>query len=251
MTKYVDGGSFAYGQSDIAGAYINNDGVRNSVTRAVRTLVYIRPDLIAVHDRTLTANANVKKYVSLNFGASLAQAAGVYSTTVGQSKLFMRSLKPANPTPTILPPGTMVNDHNGNPFAITGSNYQIMVTGQTADNFLHLFQVSASTQSTMATSVYMQSADSRAEGVEVNGGARRWIIMNAAATAPIANTSMLAYGTPQACPCTHVVGDLMPSTTYHVTVVGGAGGVITVSTNANGVLTFVTDDAGTTGVQIL
>ena len=69
ITKYRDAGSFVYGQADLTDAYVNNDGVRNAVTRAVRTVVYIRPDLVVVHDQAQSAQGGVKKYFNLNFNA--------------------------------------------------------------------------------------------------------------------------------------------------------------------------------------
>ena len=64
------------------------------------------------------------------------------------------------------------------------------------------------------------------------------------------NTSALNYSIPLACPCTHVVTGLMPSTSYQITLVGGAGGTISASSDAKALLTFDTNDPATTGVQI-
>jgi hypothetical protein len=102
----------------------------------------------------------------------------------------------------------------------------------------------------MATSSYILSADGREQGTEVDLGSRRWIVMASLAAAPVSNATTLANNVAQACPCTHVVTNMVPSTTYQVTVLGGAGGTTSVSSDAKGVLTFQTNDAGTTGVQI-
>jgi hypothetical protein len=66
----------------------------------------------------------------------------------------------------------------------------------------------------------------------------------------VLNTSTLNYNIPQACPCTHMVTNLPPSTAYQITVVGGAGGTTAAASDAKGVLTFQTNDVGATGVQI-
>jgi hypothetical protein len=74
--------------------------------------------------------------------------------------------------------------------------------------------------------------------------------MAATGPTPVLNTSALNYTIPNACPCTHVVTGLMPSTLYQITLVGGAGGSLQASSDAKALLTFDTNDPATTGVQI-
>jgi hypothetical protein len=52
------------------------------------------------------------------------------------------------------------------------------------------------------------------------------------------------YTVPLACPCSHVVGDLPPNTTFPISVNGAAGSMPSATTDANGVLYFTTDDSG-------
>ena len=56
ITRYEDQNTFVYAEADIAPAYVNNDGVTNSVTSALRTFVYLRPDVVFVHDEMQVAN---------------------------------------------------------------------------------------------------------------------------------------------------------------------------------------------------
>ena len=146
------------------------------------------------------------------------------------------------PVPVISPV-----DYNGGTSNVT--NYQTMTAGQTSGTFLHLFELAGAGQSNMAASTYILSADGREQGAEVNAGTRRWIIMAATSASPVLNTSALSYDVPSACPCTHVVAGLMPSTLYQITLLG-AGGTIQVTSDSNAVLTFDTDNAATTGVKI-
>ncbi|QBB71179.1 hypothetical protein ELE36_12905 [Pseudolysobacter antarcticus] len=244
ITKYIDQGTFVYGLADIGNAYVNNDGVTNSVTRAARTLVYIRPNVVFVHDQMQVAKAAIKKIFNLNFNApSLVQSGDVFSAAHGNSKVFMRALVPANPVPTI----THLDYNDGHSNV---SNYQLTTSGQTSGTFLHLFQLTDSGQATMAKSTYVASADGREQGAEVDLGTRRWIVMAATVTPPVLNTSALVYSVPQSCPCTHVITDLMASTGYQITILGGAGSTIQATSDANGLLTFQTENAATTGVQI-
>jgi len=241
---YSEQGTFAYGEVDIAPAYVNNDGVTNSVTRALRSLVYIRPNFVVVHDDMQVAQTGVKKIYNVNFNAAtLTQTGDVFSAVHGGSKVFMRGIVPSSPVPAL----THI-DYNGG--SGNATNYQVTTTGQTTGTFLHLFQLADSGQATMAASSYILSGDGRAEGVEVNAGTRRWVVMTATGATPVQKTTALSYSLPTACPCTHVVGDLMPSTQYQVTVTGGALGTFTASSDANGLLSFSTDDAASTAVQI-
>lgn len=257
ITKYAEQNTFVYGQADITDAYVNNDGVRNAVKRAVRTLVFIRPDVVVVHDQAQSANAATKKYFSVNFNShSVARSGSIFSSVTGASKVFMRSLVPANPSPSFISRGTSVGDNHGGSYPVDAVNYQVMAAGQTVDSFLHLFHLTPSGQSAMAGSAHVQSSDGRAQGVEVDMGSRRWLVMSASSAALLTGGT-LSYATnnalntgPAACPCTHVVGDLPPSVTYQIAL-QGAGGTISAGTDANGVLTFSTDNPGTTGVQIL
>ena len=155
----------------------------------------------------------------------------------------MRALVPANPTPVITP-----IDYNEGSNNV--SNYQTTTTGQMTGTFLPLFATTDSAQATMAASSYIASPDGREQGAEIDLGARRWIVMASVAGTPVQNATPLAYAIPQACPCTHVVTGLMPSTSYQITLSGGTGGTIQAASDANAVLTFQTNDAATTGVQI-
>ena len=244
ITRYEDQNTFVYAEADIAPAYVNNDGVTNSVTSALRTFVYLRPDVVFVHDEMQVANPGVKKLFNVNFNAaSVARSGDIFSAVHGDSKLFMRALVPANPAPVI----TQI-DYNGGSNNV--SNYQLTTVGQTSGTFLHLFQPTGSAQSTMAASSYIASSDAREQGAEIDMGSRRWIVMAATSPPPVLNSSSLDYSIPQACPCTHVVTGLMPSTAYQITLLGGAGGTLQASSDDKAVLTFDTNDAATTGVQI-
>jgi hypothetical protein len=244
ITRYEDQNTFVYAEADIAPAYVNNDGVTNSVTSALRTLVYIRPNIVVLHDETQVANPAVKKIFNINFNAaSLPKSVDIYRASHGVSNVFMRALVPANPTPTI----TQLNYDHGTKNV---SNYQVTTSGSTAGTFLHLFELTDNTQIAMSASNYIVSSDGREEGAEINLGTRRWIVMSSTSAAVVQHTSALAYNVPQACPCTHVVTNISPSTAYQVTVTGGAGGTVAATSDANGVLTFQTNDAGTTKVTI-
>src|SRR5262249_44730209 len=154
------------------------------------------------------ANAAVKKIFNVNFNAAVLPRSGdIVRANHGTSKVFMRGLVPANPTPTI----TNLNYNNG---TNNVTNYQVTTVGQTAGTFLHLFELADTSQSAMSASSYILSADGREQGAEIAVGAQRWIVMASTSAAPVQNTSALVYSVPQACPCTHVVTNVSPSTSY-------------------------------------
>lgn len=246
ITRYEDEGTFVYAEADVAPAFVNNDGVTNSVVSALRTLVYIRPNVVFVHDETQVADPGVKKYFNVSFNAAtLPRSGDIVKATHGGSRVFMRGLVPANPVPTVTP-----LDYNGGSGNVT--NYQVMTVNETAGTFLNLFELTDANQSAMSASSYILSTDGREQGAEIDmgGNAQRWIVMASTAPSPVLNGTPLIYGVPQACPCTHVVTNLVPSTAYQIIVTSSAGETITANSDARGVLTFQTADADTTAVRI-
>jgi hypothetical protein len=93
--------------------------------------------------------------------------------------------------------------------------------------------------------------DSRVQGVQVNMGVPRWVVLNAVKDAQI--TGALAYIMPAACPCTHVVGDLLPNRGYQISVADVGGTLIQTfrkRTTAPGVLFFPTASAAAKQVTL-
>jgi len=231
--RYVAADDFVYGQEDMTKSYCNG------VARAVRTVVYVRPDVLVVHDQAQTTAAGTTKQFNLNFGADVAQAGSTFSTVVGGSKLFMRSLVPASPVPTLTAAGTKITGATGD-YPLHGVNYRITTSGQTADSFLHVFQATAAGTADMAATTYLVSADARAQGAAIDMGAKSWVVLSSITGAPLTGT--LAFALPLACPCSHVIGDLAPSTSYQVAIYDDANGApiqtLTLATGAEGVLSF-------------
>jgi hypothetical protein len=210
-------------------------------------MVFIRPELVVIHDQAQVANAAVKKYFNVNFNSMMVtKAADIFTSVTGDSKVFMRTLVPANPSPTILAKGAMANDSYNTPHPLLGSNYQDMLTGQTVDTFLHLFQLTESGRASMSASAYLKTGDGRAQGTEVDVGGRRWVVLFSV-SAPQLTGGTLSYTVPMVCPCTHVLADLAPQTTYQISAGGNS---MTATSDSAGVISFVTDDATSPQVQI-
>lgn len=238
LTKHADAGLYAYAQADIAPAYINNDGVRNSVKRGLRSTVFLRPGTIVVFDQIQTAHASIKKTFNANFGGTLTnQGSGIWSTTVGQSKLFVQPLL-TTPTPVVtsLPGGNNT----------TSSNFQETITGNLKDIFLHVFEATSSATASMTAGRVMKSVDRNVQGVEVAAGSKTWAVLFAAYDRAFAGN--VQYMLPTAGAHSHLMHDLLPLNAYVVSITNAQGQLIRMfqaTTDQNGVLAFDTPNGET------
>ncbi len=231
LYKYADGGDFVYSQSDFTRAYAAaHDGLQNSVTAAIRSVLYLRPGLFVVHDQAQSARTGVKKTFNANFAAPLSRSGSTFSMTTGQSKLFMTSILPANPTPVL---GTITGD------GIVSNTYQVTLTGQLQDNFLHVFEADASSRSTATPAALLTSADGLAEGVELSTNGSNYALLFARKDRELAPLSF-NYSFHGTGPQRHILSDVHPSAFYHI--VSNAGAVTqfdqTLQSSTEGVIAF-------------
>ena len=221
--------SYVYGLADFTQSYAQaHEGTQNSVKAAVRSMVFIRPDIVVVHDRAQTFNTAVKKYFNCNFSATPAVAGNLATAVLGQSKLFMRTLVPAGTVPVIIPITGQ---------AIAKSNYQEMVTGQANSSFLHVFEATASTQAAMQP-VSLVSATG-AEGAEITLGSKAWIALFAATDSVLPGSVTYAYTVKL--PHQDIVADVQRNIIYKVSVTSGGQRVYTdslVNSSLNGTLSI-------------
>lgn len=217
---------YAYAMADFARAYVSPDGSRNSVKAAVREMLFLRPEIVIVHDRARTANAAVKQIFNCNFPGLPSRTGDVFSVAKGSSRLFMKSLIPSAPSPVIAATA-------GNPAIY---NYQVSFSGQADHTFLHVFQATSKDSAAMAPSAYLDAGD--AEGAEVRQGDTNW-----AAVFPkldsLAGTVHYAFS--QAGPQRHLIVGLQPDQIYSVTAtIAGRKSPDSkaIAVSANGVLSF-------------
>ncbi|MBI2212133.1 MAG: heparinase II/III family protein [Acidobacteria bacterium] len=230
LTRHGDEGSHAYVQADFAHAYVNNDGERNSVSRALRSIVYLRPNTFVVFDQIQVAHPQIRKTFNANFGGTLISQGAFRSTTVGQSKLFMQSLL-SSATPVVSP----LAGGNG----LTSSNFQEATSGTSSSLFLHVFQATSDSVGAMTAGKAMKSVDRNVQGVEVAAGGRTWALLFAAYDRVFAGD--VQYLLPSAGARSHLVHDLVPLNDYLVSVTTAQGQTlrtIRATTDRNGVLMF-------------
>lgn len=236
LTKHNDTAAYAYAQADFGDSYMNNDGVRNSVTRALRSIVFLRPATFVVFDQVQVANAQIRKTFNLNFGSALTNQGSYWSSTVGQSKLFLQPLL-TSVTPVIAPiagPG------------ITSTNYQETLSGNLKDVFVHVLQTADATTSAMTTAKQMRSVDRNVQGVEIAANGKTWAVLFAAYDRAYAGD--VQYLLPTTGAHSHLLHDLAPLTVYTIAVTNAQGDVqrtLTATTDANGTLTFDTNSGET------
>jgi hypothetical protein len=241
--------SYVFGLADFTQAYAKaSDGIQNSVKMAVRSMIFIRPDIIILHDRAQTFRADVKKIFNCNFPATPMDAGNLTTATLGSSKLFMKTLVPASVTPVI----TSITGQT-----IAKSNYQEMVTGQQNSAFLHVFEATANTQSAMLSATLVNTTN--AEGAEISKSDTAWIALFAKTDSVLPDPLSYAYTAKGA----HhdLITDLRKNIVYKVSVTSGTQKIMTdalLPASQNGVLSVVYQgtDTGTvtltsTGMNIV
>lgn len=234
LTKHADAGTHAYGQADFADAYVNNDGERNSVTRALRSIVFFRPGTFVVFDQIEVAHPEIRRTFNVNFGGMLTNAgAGIWSTTVGQSRLFLQSLL-NNATPVV----SQLAGGNG----LTSTNFQETLSGDVGNVFLHLFQAADAATGSMTAGKAMKTVDRNVQGVEVTANGKTWAVLFAASDRAYAGN--IQYLLPSGGAHGHLIHDLLPLNAYVVSVTTAQGQTIRTiqkATDPNGVLSFDTN----------
>ncbi|HEX7150273.1 MAG TPA: right-handed parallel beta-helix repeat-containing protein [Thermoanaerobaculia bacterium] len=232
LTKHADAGAYTYSQADFADSYLNNDGVRNSVKRALRSIVYFRPGTFVVFDQMQVAHPAIRKTFNVNFGGTLTNQGGIWTAALGQSKLFMQPLL-NSVTPVTAP----LSGANISP----SINFQETLSGNLKDVFLHVFQATDASTSTMTAGNAMRSVDRNVQGVEIAASGTTWAVLFAAYDRAFAGA--VQYLLPSGGAHSHLLHDLLPSNAYVVSVTNANGGVqrtINATSDANGTLTFDT-----------
>lgn len=233
VTKYEAAKSYVYTQADFTSSYQSNYGTANSVTAAVRSVLYIRPGIVFIHDKANVKNVNVKKIFNLNFSSAPTQNGNVYTETVGNSNLFFKSLLPNTPAAVIAPVTLPYNPQRPNQ-----RSFQVTKTGSLQDNFFYVFEATDKTQATMSNVAY-------SDGVTFESATTT--IADTSWTAIFPKQTIIAAGTkmnyPVAAAGNHhdLLTDVAPNTSFRVTVMAGTQQVYDaiVKSSGEGVLSYV------------
>jgi hypothetical protein len=209
------------------------------VAQVTREFVWLRPDLLVVHDRVQATDPSYPKRFLLHGQGAFVEAAGDYHVDDGSGRLFLRTLLPTGAS-------TVQVGGSGHEWEVEGVNYppaeglefagthrlEISPAAPAAfDSFLHVLQLCDQAIAQMEPSTLLSTAE--ATGVLV----REWVVWFGTRGA----ISGLSFELDAGHPVHVIVGDLAPSTAYAIQV--GARS-FTESSDANGVLFFEDDQTG-------
>jgi hypothetical protein len=242
ITRFENTASYTYSAANITSAYArHHDGVQNSVKLAFRSFLFIRPQLVIIHDKIKTGNVNVKKIFNCNYAMPPTIANGVYTVTKGASKLFHKPIVPSTVTPVI----TSIPTKDAN-----FRNSQITVSGQLNHSFLNVFEATASSATSMAATNYVDAQNM--EGVEITAPDSTWVALFAK-TDTLVNVDVLSYSYSKTGAQRHLIADLEKNYEYEVTAGNASVKVldrVKVTSTSQGTISFGFT-APTAGIAIL
>jgi len=245
ITKYEAAKSYVYSQADFTSSYQSNFGPANSVTAAIRSVLFIRPGIVLVHDKANVKNVNVKKIFNLNFPAAPTQNGTVYTETVGNSNLFFKSLLPNTPAAVIAPVTLPYNPQMPNE-----RSFQVTKTGLLEDNFFYAFEATDKTQASMNTVSYTDGGSFESASTT---------IADTSWTAVFPKQVTIAAGTKMNYSFTttgnhhDLITDVAPNTDFRVTVVSGTQNVLdaVIKSSGEGVLSFTYTASANSGTVFI
>jgi hypothetical protein len=245
ITRFEDGGSYvAVRASHLEGNYPRNGGEPRSITSWTRDVVYLRPEIFVVYDRTSVTNASIAQWMSFHLGrqaaAGAAPAAGVHRFDVGSGTAYAGTVE------TVLPQG-----HTATVTGVFGAHKidRLAVrpgSASATNRWLTVFDAAASPSGAALASPL---APTGMRGVLLTTSTKNFVVLAGAGAAGTPVTGELTYTVPKA-PTLHVITDLKPSTSYAIGVSSSAGKTTVdvkpgsgPTTSATGVLSFQTATA--------
>jgi len=254
ITRYEDGGSYvlATGQylEDMYRRFSTICAGRSPVDMWTRQIVYLRPSLFVVHDRTTVCDPSLDQYLAFHFPANPVEAssqpAGVrrFDVSTGQFAGSMTTVLPAN---AVIATTDRVSADSRTWNKLWRTEIRAAgTTAATSRQWLTVFDL-APTREQVSTAAQLNLSNATAVGTLLqspSGSAAAVVVISGTAPVgtPIAGT--LQYTIPANQATRHIITDLVPSAGYSVTVVNGtvtiAQGGTTRQATVNGVLTFTT-----------
>ena len=227
-TAYEATASDVYVAGDYKAAYsLNTDpGGGGSATQLTRQMVYLRPNLIVVHDRVGTLKPTYAKQLRWNFQNAPTVNGNSFVETAGSSKLFGMTFSSSALTTA------------EQPYTLDGANLYQIIT-QNANPALNVtyttaFETAPSSAGAMVATTQVQSTDGRMEGVQM----ANQVVLFGTSGAVDMSSGPIAYTVNGTAPVSNLLTDLTPGQSYLVLVNGAAVG--TFAASSQGTLTFTT-----------
>lgn len=226
------------GDYHAAYSYPADPGAGGPASALTRQLVYLRGDIILVHDHVVTTSPEYDKQVRWNFDAAPVLSGNSFQVASGGSKLFGRILS-SSPLDTSMERIVVAGDPTAGTYRVTSRN-----TNTSPDvSFITAFQASDSARQSMDATVAVASDDGRMEGVLV--GDR--LVMFGRNGNPDPATPLSYEVNPGNSPIGHLLVNLQPGRAFQI--VGDGLSLGTAVASANGVLSFTTP-AGARRIQL-
>lgn len=225
-----------------------------AVTGWARQIVYLRPNLFIVYDRTSDSSASYDQFMAWHFPANPAVA----TAPAGQNRLdityggtyvgAMTTVLPANSKLTTIPLYP-----TSNPTKVWQVQERPSTAG-TSQTWLTVFDTSTAAAA-VATAAPVTVTQGNMVGVSLSSGTANNVVLQSAGTAGTAVAGPVGYVVP-ATQAHHIVTELSPVTGYNITTTV-SGGTIAVTitkggsflTSTSGVLDFYVDAGGTVQQQ--
>jgi hypothetical protein len=238
MDRTEDGGAYTYFRAN----HLEANNAKSSIDKKyhqvswTRELIFLRPKLVIVHDRTAVLNNADDRAMFWTFGRDLGQVtagvpAGMTRYDADSSGVYRGafwSVLPVSAAVTVV-------DHDNLHF-LYRAEVRPAATNHAADNWLAVFDAAANPAEVNAVS---RVSAINADAVQFNDGNAS--IVAFANIDPHATTgAILAW--PINNSCAHYIAGLTPGATYGISI---AGGILTISSSgsypasASGVLTYV------------
>ena len=224
LTAFDASSGFVYTAGDYRAAYStsNDPGGGGPATKLTRQVVYLRPDLVIVHDRVGTLKATYLKQLRWNLEGQPSVSGNSFVEQVGSSKLFGATFSDSALTTTVTSFNTN-RDSQGNiidPVGYDSRPFYEVNTNNSAPalnvNYTTAFQTAPSSTPSMVSTVAVKSADGLMEGVEMGGAL---VLFGKDGILP-ASVSTITVNLAGAAPSSELFVDLQPGKTYQVQVGG-------------------------------
>lgn len=207
IQKFEADDRYVYAQADFGGAYAQHyEGRANSVKLTWRSIFYLRPDILVVHDQAQVFEPTTVMIYNLNFGAAPRQQGNILVVERGASKLFVKP---------VLPAGTQAKLKEIKDEGFLFTNYRVSTVGKAADTFLYVFQATDKSKPEMVPVACVKAGEA-AQGVELTVGDTHWVALFAVKDKDLPEG--VKYGTASAGAHRHFLSDLTANAKYLLTV---------------------------------
>ncbi len=243
ILNYEATNGYVYAGGDYAASYgLNFTPGIGTAKQLTRQIVYLRPDYIVVHDRTVTQSTNDLKQLRWHFLNSPTFNAGASSwvETNGASKLFGQTFSRS----ALLSSNSAVHcpDDVSSPivYRVTTEN-AVKATNVT---YVTALQSAPATTASMVTTASVRSTDNRMEGAQM--GTNVVLFGSDAPLNPFTGT--ISYTVTGSVPVVHLLTDFPPNHAFQVSVGGVPVGTLT--TSGQGTLLFTNTPTGSKIVTV-